>query len=198
MTRYLILFGALFGCTSEPSTTDSAEETEKEGPEGVPSAEPTAEPTAEPAIEPDPIRMVGIWDAQTIQGQPFPYTETSADGSLTFNSISITLPDNYMGTTYFDTTIADSSGLFTFPYSIEGTATGTDISDGNVSILLVLDDDGMGILEPFTITCAVTESTANCTSEPDSEGNVLTLSFIKSGDAPEPSSEPSSESDTGI
>ena len=113
--------------------------------------------------------MVGVWTAQTIQGQPFPYTETSADGSLTFNSISITLPDSYLGTTSFDTTIADTSGLFTFPYIVEGTATGTDISEGNVSVLLELDDDGMGVLEPFTITCAVTESTANCTSEPDAE-----------------------------
>ena len=29
MTRYLILFGVLFGCIPEPSSTDSAEETEK-------------------------------------------------------------------------------------------------------------------------------------------------------------------------
>ena len=134
-------------------------------------------------------------------GQPKPYKDNhfhiprhQYDGSLTFNSISITLPDSYLGTTSFDTTIADTSGLFTFPYIVEGTATGTDISEGNVSVLLELDDDGMGVLEPFTITCAVTESTANCTSEPDAEGNILTLKFYKIRDVPETGS----ESDTGL
>jgi hypothetical protein len=103
--------------------------------------------------------------------------------------VTITLPQDYNGTTYFDTTVSDTSGAFTFPYPIEGTATGTDISDGNVSVLLSLDDGGMDLLEPFTINCAVTESTASCVSEPDEEGNTLSLSFIKSGDVSEPSSE---------
>ena len=186
MIRYLFLTLALLGCGEE--TTDTGE-TVKNEPAGEPSTEPSTEPAQEPAIEPDPIRMVGIWEAQTMQEQPFPYTETSSDGSLTFNAVTITLLQDYNGTTYFDTTVSDTSGAFTFPYPIEGSATGTDISDGNVSVLLSLDDGGMGILEPFTINCAVTESTAACVSEPDEEGNTLSLSFIKSGDVSEPSSE---------
>ena len=163
MIRYLLLTFTLLGCGEE--TTDTGE-TEKNEPTGEPSTETSTEPAQEPAIEPDPIRMVGIWEAQTMQGQPFPYIETSADGSLTFNAVTITLPQDYNGTTYFDTTVSDTSGAFTFPYPIEGTATGTDISDGNVSVLLSLDDGGMGLLEPFTINCSVTESTAACVSAP--------------------------------
>ena len=190
MIRYLFLTLALLGCSEETVDTGETEKNEPAGEASTePSTEPATEPAQEPAIEPDPIRMVGIWEAQTMQGQPFPYTETSSDGSLAFNAVTITLPEDYNGTTYFDTTVADASGLFTFPYPIEGTATGADISDGNVSVLLSLDDDGMGILEPFTINCAVTETTAACVSEPDEEGNTLSLSFIKSGDVSDPGSE---------
>jgi hypothetical protein len=191
MIRYLFVTFALFGCGEE--VVDTGGEVEKEGLEGVPSAEPAGEPATEPAAEPEPIRMVGVWNAQTLQGQPLPYTETSDDGSLTFNAITIVLPNDYNGSTSFDTTVSDSSGAFTFPYPVDGTATGTDLADGQVSVLLSLDDGGMGVLSPFTITCMVTETTADCTSDPDEEGNTLVLSFLKSEDAPEPSSEP----DTG-
>ena len=81
----------LLGCGEETVDTGETEKNEPAGEASTePSTEPATEPAQEPAIEPDPIRMVEIWEAQTMQGQPFPYTETSSDGSLTFNA-----GDNY-------------------------------------------------------------------------------------------------------
>ena len=161
---------------SEPSDDISAvdtEDTDTTNPDDTDTTDPDPD-----SGEQEAPSLVGSWTGTAIQGAAFPYTESNADGSLTFNGVVMDVLDDLNGTIAFDTEVSDASGAVTFPFPVDGTVVATLDEGGTYSVNVEINDEtNSGLCEPFSISCTVTEQESVCVSESDDDGNALDLTF---------------------